>query len=113
MGQKGRPVGSVQEVTYLRSNSTEAASQTVDLSINMQSRGVYGQITSTFVGPATEWRKINYTVKKHGSGNDRFAFAQILHDDRRQAFGWITRRQQPDIEMPDIFDRVGDGEVAK
>ena len=83
VGRKGSTAGQAQEVTYLRSNPAEAALQNVDLAAAIQSRGVYGDITSTFVGPATEWKKINYTVKKNAAGNDRFRLTVRAFNEQR------------------------------
>ncbi|QNF34866.1 hypothetical protein HUW51_19850 [Adhaeribacter swui] len=83
LGRKGQAVGSAQEATYLRSNATEAALQVAELNTNMQSRGVQGQITSTFVGPATAWRKVNCAVKKNGAGPDRFALTVRAYNEQR------------------------------
>lgn len=72
LGRKGAAVGTAQEATYLRSNSTPPNEQAVELTTSIQTRGVAGTITSTLVGPATAWNQVYYRVKPNGAGKDNF-----------------------------------------
>ncbi|QMU27920.1 putative type IX secretion system sortase PorU2 [Adhaeribacter radiodurans] len=72
VGRKNGAAGTAQERTYVRSEPTGAALQSIELSTDLTTRGVYGEITSTFVGPATEWSKIQNLVKKNGAGKDNY-----------------------------------------
>ena len=72
LGRKGAAVGTAQENTYLRSNSTPPNEQAVELTASIQTRGVAGAITSTLVGPATAWNQVYYHVIPNGAGKDNF-----------------------------------------
>ncbi|RDC63567.1 C25 family cysteine peptidase [Adhaeribacter pallidiroseus] len=83
VGRKDSPVGTAQEATYLRNSPMEAALQNIELNATMQTRGVAGNITSTFVGPATAWKKVHYLVKKNGAGKDPFTLTLRAYNEQR------------------------------
>ncbi|PSR53302.1 hypothetical protein AHMF7605_07040 [Adhaeribacter arboris] len=83
VGRKGGAIGTAQEKTYVRGEPTEAALQMVELSTEITTRGVSGEITSTFVGPATEWNKMQTVIKSNGAGKDNYSLTVRGYDAQR------------------------------
>ncbi|KAA5548755.1 putative type IX secretion system sortase PorU2 [Adhaeribacter rhizoryzae] len=69
IGQKGAAAGTAQELT---ANSTDPALQTIELNYNISGFGNKGSLTSTLIGPATNWQTLYHAVRKNGAGSDRY-----------------------------------------
>ncbi|MGV3586471.1 MAG: C25 family cysteine peptidase [Adhaeribacter sp.] len=69
IGQKGAAAGTAQELT---ATSTDPALQTVELNYNISGFGNKGSLTSTLIGPATNWQTLYHAVRKNGVGSDRY-----------------------------------------
>ncbi|MDX5345801.1 MAG: C25 family cysteine peptidase [Hymenobacteraceae bacterium] len=120
VGQKGATPGSVQEITYDANDPTPASQQGVNLSVNLTANTDRGTITSTKVGPASQWTTLHHTISRKGAdeykldvigydlqGNDSVLFKDVKNTsfslasvDAKQ-FPYLQLR----LEMADTVDR--------
>jgi len=68
VGQKGAEVGSAQEVTA----TVDDPNESIELNYTLTGNGNTGTITSTLIGPATEWQTLYHTIQKQSTGRDRY-----------------------------------------
>jgi len=68
VGQKGAAVGSAQEITATAADPTES----IELNYTLTGNGNTGKITSTLIGPATEWKTLYHTIQQQATGKDRY-----------------------------------------
>lgn len=67
----------VDEKTYDATSSTIPQMQNIELNATITGRGTQGTLTSTRIGPATQWTTLHHTVKTNGKDDytlDLYAF---------------------------------------
>jgi len=94
VGQKGGEVGSAQEVTATSANPLEF----IELDYVLTGKGNTGKVTSTIIGPATEWKTLYHTIRKQGT-RDRYTLAVA---------GFDPEGKNETVLNPNITERVAD-----
>ncbi|OKL40169.1 putative type IX secretion system sortase PorU2 [Pontibacter flavimaris] len=82
VGQKGAAPGTAQEKTFSKPESereegTPASSQSIALSVTLQSKRQAGTITSTAIGPALRWGSLHHDIKPYAGGDDKYKLSLI------------------------------------
>ncbi|WP_299754416.1 C25 family cysteine peptidase [uncultured Pontibacter sp.] len=82
MGRKGAAPGTIEEKGYSkeeedREGGTPGASQSIALSITLESNRQSGTITSTTIGPALNWNSLHHTIKPYDGGEDKYKLSLI------------------------------------
>ncbi|GAB3819484.1 hypothetical protein GCM10028895_17990 [Pontibacter rugosus] len=83
VGIKGAAPGTAQEKTYDKEDSTPAASQSIGLSVTLQTPKTSGTITSSLIGPVLEWGTLHHNIvnyqesKGEIKGNDNYKLSVI------------------------------------
>jgi hypothetical protein len=77
VGQKGAAVGTVQEMTASPDDTTPVTSQSIALSVTLESKRAAGTITSVTIGPALEWETLHHNIEQYKGGDDSYALSVI------------------------------------
>ncbi|WP_026464090.1 C25 family cysteine peptidase [Adhaeribacter aquaticus] len=99
IGQQGAAIGSVQEVSATDQNGVVAGMQTIELTGDIAAPGISGTITSTLIGPASDWQKLFHTVRNSGKGNDAYQL---------KVFGLNLEGRNEAVLFEKVTDRVLD-----